>query len=312
MRTSLSSALVVAAGATWGTAACTAPTFRPVNPRRAEADGRMVEIVQADLRRFVVEVEVGAIAAPPRVEGAWVSAVGAPDGSPCARRMAAVSVEATTGTGSERTFTARFDRGLLDALEGRSNLELRVVEADGGARCVSLPLSGPDPDLRWALEPWGENRPFVGHAIALWFPVGGSRYSGGVDLMPLGIGRWWGPVRLGAAAGVGFTCCAHDDPNAAFAVPIAAGAEVFPLVVGQVALGLGASYTVRPSWFNDSGRGFEVVHGPVGSLQVAYLPHPLSGFLEGPRSGTVGLSFSVGRWLPDGGATVLGASLSIN
>jgi hypothetical protein len=312
MRASLSSVLLVAGV----TAACTAPTFRPVSPRRAEAAGQaVVEIVRADLRRFIVEVEVRGNAAPPRIEAAWVTPVGTgtPEGSPCARRLAALSVEAAAPSGPGPTFAVRFDRRLLDALDGRSNLELRVVGADGDGRCVSLPLSGPDPDLRWSLEPWHENRPFVGHSITLWFPVAAPRYEGGVDLTLLRIGRWWGPARLGASAGVGLTCCAHDDPNAAFAIPLAAGAEVFPVVLGRVALGLGASYELRPSWFTkDSSRGFDLVHGPVGSVQIAYLPRPLRGFLEGPRSGTIGLSFSVGRWLPDGGATVLGASLSVN
>ncbi len=120
-------------------------------------------------------------------------------------------------------------------------------------------------------------------------------------------------MRFSAGAGVGLTCCAHDDPNAAFAIPIAPGAEVFPVVAGRFALGVGASYAVRPSWFfNDGSRGFDLVHGPVGTVEFSYLPYRLPGFLEGPRSGTVGLGLSIGRWLPDGGATVLGASLSIN
>lgn len=313
MRGWSSSAWVVAAGVISGVGACTAPTFRPLHPRRAEADGRQVEIAGADLRRFVVEIDVRGGTAPVRLEGAWVWTVGAVDGAPCARRFAARSVAPAPAAGPDRAFDARFDRALLDLLEGPSSLEVRVASGEGNARCLSLPLSGPDPELAWTLDPWGENRPFVGHAVTLWFPVNTSRYSGGANLVLLRLGRWWGPVRFGAGAGLGLTCCGHDDPNAAFAIPVAVGAEVFPLVAGRVALGLGASYQVRPSWFfNDSSRGFELVHGPVGSVELAYLPHPLRGFLEGPRSGTIGLSFSVGRWLPDGGATVLGASLSIN
>jgi hypothetical protein len=313
MRGSLSSALVLAAGLGWVSAACTAPTFRPLSPRRAESGGQVVEIARADLRRFVIDVDVRGDAGAPRVDGAWVGVVGAADGAPCARRLAALSVEAGAGAGADRTFALRFDRALLDALDGRSDLEVRVAGGQGGARCVSLPLSGPGLDLRWALDPWGENRPYVGHSITLWFPVGSPRYEGGIDLTLVRVGRWWGPARLSAAAGLGLSCCAHDDPDAAFAIPVTAAAEVFPVVAGPVALGLGAAYEVRPSWFsNDGGRGFDLVHGPVGSVEVAYVPHQLRGFLEGPRAGTVGLAFSVGRWLPDGGATVLGASLSIN
>lgn len=312
MGVSSSSTLVMVAGVIAGVGACTAPTFRPLHPRRVEADGRAVEVARADLRHFVIEVAVrGSVSS--RLDGAWVSTVGAIDGSPCARRFAAKSVVPSAPAGPAAVFEARFDRTLLDFLESPSNLEVRVVGPEGSARCVSLPLSGPDPDLAWTLEPWGTNRPFLGRAVTLWFPIDTNRYSAGADLVLVRLGRWWGPVRLGAGAGVGLTCCTGGDRNAAFTIPVDVGAEIFPLVAGRVALGLGASYEARPSWFfNDGGRGFELVHGPVGSVELAYLPHQLRGFQEGPRSGTVGLSFSVGRWLPEGGATVLGASLTIN
>jgi hypothetical protein len=304
---------VVVAGAISGVGACTAPAFRPLHPRRADADGQQVEIARADLRHFVVEVDVRGGTAGARLEGASVSAVGAVDGAPCARGLAARSVAPVPSSGPDQAFDVQFDRALLDLLEGPSNLEVRVASGEGGARCVSLPLSGSDPRLAWTLQPWGENRPFVGHAVTLWFPISTGRYSDSADLVLLRLGRWWGPVRLGTGAGVGLTCCGHDDPNAAFAIPVTVGAEIFPLVGRRVVLGLGGSYEMRPSWFfNDAGRGFELVHGPVGSVELAYLPHQLRGFLTGPRSGTVGLTFSVGRWLPDGGATVLGASLTIN
>jgi hypothetical protein len=312
MRARSSSALAVALGMISGVGACTPPTFRPLHPRRVEADGQVVEIARTDLRRSVVEVDVRG-PAPSGLDGAWVWTVGAIDGAPCGRRLAASSVAPTSAAGSQQAFAAQFDRTLLDRLEGPSTLEVRVKGAGGDARCVSLPLSGPEPELRWTLDPWGENRPFVGKTVTLWFPLGATRYASGADLLVVRLGRWWGPVRLGAGTGVGFTCCARDDPNAAFTIPVTAGAEIFPVVSGHFALGLDASYAVRPSWFdNDSSRGFRLIHGPVGSLELAYIPHPLNWFLEGPRSGTIGLSFSVGRWLPDGGVTVLGASLSIN
>ena len=312
MRAGSSLALVVAVGMMSGMGACTTPTFRPLHPHRAEADGRVVEIARANLRRFVVEVDVHG-PAPSVLDGAWVWTVGAIDGVPCGRRLAASSVAPAAAAGSEQAFAAQFNRTLLDRLEGPSSLEVRLRGAGGEARCVSLPLSGPEPELRWTLDPWGENRPFVGKTVTLWFPLGATRYSSGADLLVLRLGRWWGPVRLGAGTGVGFTCCARNDPNAAFTIPITAGAEIFPVVSGHFALGLDASYALRPSWFdNDSSRDFRLIHGPVGSLELAYIPHPLKWFLEGPRSGTIGLSVSVGRWLPDGGATVLGASLSIN
>jgi hypothetical protein len=122
-----------------------------------------------------------------------------------------------------------------------------------------------------------------------------------------------GAAAARASAGLGTTCCKSSDPNAMFVVPMALAAEAFPVVAGRFALGLGASYALRPSWFrNDSSRGFELVHGPVAAVQLAYLPAALRGFMEGPQSGTVGLAFSVGRWVPDGGATVLGVSFTIN
>src|SRR5579863_7910990 len=117
MRGSLSSALVLAGVVGWVAPACTAPTFRPVSARRAEADGQVVELVRADLRQFVIDVDVRGGAAAPRVDGAWVGSDGGADGAPCARRLAALSVAVAAGSGAERTFALRFDRALLDALD---------------------------------------------------------------------------------------------------------------------------------------------------------------------------------------------------
>lgn len=289
--------------------ACTPLTFRPASPRRVEGDGVVVEIRRAALRPFVVDVDVAG--ASPAVDGAWVSRIAAPEGTACARNLAARSIEKVGSTAAGGSFKVHFDQTVLAALDGSSTLELRVAADGDHVRCIAVPLSGTEPSLRWILEPWGSNRPFAGRGIGVWFPVGSHRTSTGTDLMLLRLGRWWGPLRLGGGVGLGFFGFARRDR--ALVIPTALTAEAFPVVAGHFALGVGASYALRPSWFvNDSSRGFELVHGPVGSIQLAYIPRTLVGFLEGPRAGTIGLAFSVGRWLPDGGATVLAISLSMN
>src|SRR5262249_50698441 len=143
------------------------------------------------------------------------------------------------------------------------------------------PLSGSDPGLRWTFEPWGDNRPFVGRAVGYWFPVGdgANRYASGLDLTLLRIGRWIGPLRLGGELGFGLTFTAHGNPNAMYEIPASLFAEGSPIVAGRFAVGVGAAYQVRPSWFdNDSNRGFELVHGPAASVELAYLPHRPLGF----------------------------------
>jgi hypothetical protein len=174
-------------------------------------------------------------------------------------------------------------------------------------------VSGPAPEMSWVLQPWGRDRPFSGRSISVWFPVSSDRYLAGTELTLLRIGRWWGPARISAEAGLGYTCCRRDDKNAMFVLPTALGVEAFPIASRRFALGVGASYELRPSWFlNDNARGFDLIHGPAASIELAYVPPPLVGFIEGPRSGTLGVSFSVGRWLPDGGVTVFVVSLSMN
>jgi hypothetical protein len=122
MRARSSSALAVALGMISGAGACTPPIFRPLHPRRVEADGQVVEIARTDLRRSVVEVDVRG-PAPSGLDGAWVWTVGAIDGAPCGRRLAASSVAPTSAAGSQQAFAAQFDRTLLDRLEGPSTLE---------------------------------------------------------------------------------------------------------------------------------------------------------------------------------------------
>ena len=85
--------------------------------------------------------------------------------------------------------------------------------------------------------------------------------------------------------------------------------EGFPIQRGRLAVGLGASYEVRPTW---ASGGVELIHGPVGSVELAYVPTRFPGFMEGPKAGTFGLAVSLGRWLPNGGATVMMISLKHN
>jgi hypothetical protein len=294
---------------------CTQSFFRPSIPRRTEAGGSRAEIQRADLRQTSIDVDIaGTGAAPVTVEGAWVESAAAP-AAECTGPLAARRIEKLASTGPSTGYRIVFDDGLRDALEHPSRLSLRVAAEGSAAHCLSLPLSGSDPELRWTFEPYGENRPFIGRGLGVWFPIGGgrNRYSAGIEPIMLRAGRWLGPFRLGVQAGFGLTWHLQSDPNAMYEIPTALFAEAFPIVAGRFVVGVEASYALRPSWFtNDSSRGFELVHGPGGSIELGYLPSRPLGFLEGPRYGTIGLSFSASRWLSDGGATVLAISFGMN
>ena len=124
------------------------------------------------------------------------------------------------------------------------------------------------------------------------------------------LGRWWGPARIGAGVGLGFAWGSSGNPNGAIVIPGSISAETFPLVGKHFALGLMAAYDVRPTFFHTT--GFELIHGPSAGVELVNLPVLLPGFLQGPRAGTIGLAATVARWLPDGGATVIGIALTMN
>jgi hypothetical protein len=304
--------------------ACARITYRPSLPRRTEEGGVGVQIERADLRRLLLDVDVSgagpgsgasipAGAGPPKLEGAWVD-TDASLADYCSGPLAARQIEGVGSSGPRASYRLHFDDPLRASFEEPSHLTVRVVDGAGSSRCLRLPLAGNEPSLRWTLEPWGPNRPFSGRAIGFWVPVGEgqNRYASGLDLTLLRLGRWVGPLRVGGSVGLGFTFL-RRSPNTMTQIPIALFAEAFPITAGRFVLGLGASYTLRPSWFvNDDSRGFQLVHGPVGSVELGYLPFRPLGFLEGARAGTLGLVVSVGRWIPDGGATVMTASIAVD
>ena len=117
-------------------------------------------------------------------------------------------------------------------------------------------------------------------------------------------------MRIGAGAGIGFGGGASADPHGAYGIPTTISAEAFPLEGRRFALGLVATYDVRPTFLHDG--GFQLVHGPSAGVELVNLPVALPGFLKGPRAATVGLAATAGRWLPYGGATVLGFAINLN
>ncbi len=124
------------------------------------------------------------------------------------------------------------------------------------------------------------------------------------------LGRWWGPLRLGAGAGLGFSWGTPTNPPGSLVFPLPVTAETFPLVGKHYALGFAASYDVRPGYGHQG--GWELVTGPSASVELVRLPVDLPGFISGPRGGTVGLALSFARWLPNGGANVIGVALVLN
>jgi hypothetical protein len=308
-----------------------APYFRPNRPLRTSSGPVTVDVRRVDLRSSDLEIALsdprpGAALPPTQIDGAWIVATDAPDGAPCSRKAAAKRIQKHETSEVGAIYVARFDRRgleglvgnapiddnrLVDLLQKPSTLEVRVTSREEPPRCLSLPISGDAPELGWTLEPWGEDPLFVGKGLKFWSPVGASRYRNfAADLIVLRMGRWWGPLRIGAGAGIGLGGGASADPHGAYGIPGSIFAETFPLVGERWALGLVASYDVRPTFLHDG--GFQLVHGPSAGLEVADLPVALPGFLKGPRAATVGLAATVGRWLPYGGATVVGFALTMN
>lgn len=285
--------------------ACVTPTFRPIQPRRSEAAAVTVSLTRANLRTMTVDLEVAG-GSHPVLDGAWVVDRAASGEKTCERGLAAATIEKTASSVDAGAFRARFPRSLIDALERPTNLEVRVTSDGAPPTCLALPMGGESPDDQWTVEPAGRERWFAGRDIDGWFSVSGGRSWWGVDWLPLRVGRRWGPIRLSGGAGLG---SAYSPDQIGFVIPTALTADAFPIVKGRLGLGFGASYDLRPTWTTGN---FELVHGPVGSVELAYVAPPLPGFLEGTRVGIFGLAFSVGRWFPDGGATVMILSLKIN
>jgi hypothetical protein len=301
------------------------PYFRPNHPLRASSGSTTVDVRQINFRTSDLEVALSDSRPGATIDGAWITATQAPDGVPCGRKAAAKAVHVNGSSASGVTYAARFDRAklgtfgaidpgdsrLADLLQNPSTLEVRVVGDGEPARCLSLPISGDAPEVGWTLVPWGKNPLFAGQALKSWFPVGTSRSATfATDWIPLRLGRWWGPVRIGAGVGLGFAWGSSPNPNGAIVIPGAISAETFPLVGRRFALGLVAAYDLRPTFFRTT--GFELIHGPSAGLELAFLPVALPGFLKGPQAGTIGLAATIGRWLPDGGATVIGVGLTMN
>lgn len=201
---------------------CAAFEFRPNQPLQASDGPSTIEIERILLRTSDVDVTLRDQRPGARLDGVWIVPTDTAGGSPCMRGVAAKSIDAGGNAGP--THEARFqsklstvlqpealDIGarfakLADLLQVPSTLEARVVAPGEPPRCVSLPISGETPELAWRLEKWGANPPFSGRAIKFWFPVGGDgRYHFASDWILVRLGRWWGPVRLGAGVGLGFS-----------------------------------------------------------------------------------------------------------
>ena len=301
------------------------PYFRPNDPLRASSGSTTVEVRQINFRTSDLEVALSDSRPGATIDGAWIIATQSPDGIPCGRKAAAKRVQVNGSSATGMTYQARFDRTklgtfvaidpgdsrLADLLQSPSTLEVRVVRDGEPARCLSLPISGDAPEVAWTLVPWGNNPLFAGQELKSWFPIGSSRYATfTTDWIPLRLGRWGGPVRIGAGVGLGFAWASSPNPNGAIVIPGSISAETFPLVGRRFALGLVTAYDVRPTFFHTT--GFELIHGPSAGVELAFLPVALPGFLKGPRAGTIGLAATVGRWLPDGGSTVIGVALTMN
>jgi hypothetical protein len=280
--------------------------FRPDHPLRGSDGPTTVEVQKATFRDSTVEVDLRDARPTAALDGAWLFATASPDGAPCARKGAARTIAPGQRSPDGARYAAHF-KSLSDLLDAPATLEVRVSAAGEAPRCLSIPFSGETPDLAWTLEPWHDDRVFAGRGVKFWAP---DRYGFAVDWTLLRLGRWWGPARFGAGTGLGFAWGSPQHPGDALVFPFALTAETFPLVWRRSALGLIASYDLRPSYGHQP--GFELIHGPSAGVELAGLPVDLPGFIRGPRGGTLSLQFLFGRWLPNGGSNVFSVALMLN
>jgi hypothetical protein len=177
-----------------------------------------------------------------RVEAAWLAPAG---GAPCEGRPAAeIAIDDTTswarpiavagGQAVELSFPvpARMGDDVV-APPAPANVDLRVVSPGEAARCVRVPLP--------ALTSWRRAGPWSwGGRVALEAPEIPA------SSVVARVGRWWGPLRLGAELGVSVRPCNACLSALYLGLPVALTAEVTRALRWGAALGVEVAYTARP------------------------------------------------------------------
>jgi hypothetical protein len=139
-----------------------------------------------------------------------------------------------------------------------------------GARCVRLPLRAPQGRLE-RRGSWSWGRAFRLEPPALEGFAGAAR-----------LGRWLGPVRVGAELGGAVRRCSACLSPLYFAAPAALTLEAVGASRTGYGAGLELAYVVRPTWGPDQGDTY-LLHGPRVTLRIVSAAPRTFGLPGGPQ-----------------------------
>lgn len=139
-----------------------------------------------------------------------------------------------------------------------------------GARCVRFPLRAFEGRLQ-RRNPWSWGRTFRIEPPALDAFAGAAR-----------LGRWMGPVRVGAELGGAVRRCGHCLSPLYLAAPAALTIEAVGASRTGLGLGLELAYSVRPTCGPDQGDTY-LLHGPRVTLRIVSAAPRTFGLPGGPQ-----------------------------
>jgi hypothetical protein len=250
-----------------------APASAPEVPRVVAA------ALTSDRGRIAVVLEWPSTEGAARVGEAWLAPAG---GAPCEGRPAAeIAVDGTTtwarpitvagGQAIELSFPVPAtvaDNVVADAPPPPANVDLRVDAPHEAARCVRVALPAP----------------------TRWRRAGGWSWGGRVAVeapqLPASsvvarVGRWWGPLRLGAELGVSLRPCDACLSALYLGLPTALTAEVTRALRWGAALGVEVAYTARPVRGVGDGDRYLLL-GPRVTLRLGGAAPRVDGLPGGP------------------------------
>jgi hypothetical protein len=250
-----------------------------------------------------LDVHVRAIAPRTRVLAASVQVSAQPA---CSGGVAATRVRVPGDPWTNRRRPRPGETLLIDlpgaawrlAVSAPSRLDLVLRDANGALQCASFALVDSAPEHRWRpLESWTLSGLFQYEAFL-------DRVAGldGASSFGLAAGRWLGPLRVSAGAGVGVAWCTDANcrpepgdtvPRSSLYVPGFVGLDATLFQVAALAFELAAQYKL--AWAEPPALGESTfLHGPELIPRLAWaLRDPLApGIPGGPRRGYA-ISFAV-------------------
>ena len=283
--------------------------YHPTRPREAAVDGVTARVTSISTVANVAEINV-ALRTPgdERTANAWLTT---PATAPCSGGTPATSMATGQLHAEERVL--EFNQPMIDAAGLFQNvptvvdLDLAPGDPAGKRRCLRVPVTDASGEVEWRARP-------------RWFLASGVRVVAGPPsadpieralLVSFGGGIWLGPLRLRLDWLVGQARTdrppppGYGDSNAQL-IGGDVGAEIFPLHVGELGIGVQVAYEYLATDFNAAqpdgteadvydGRGPQ---GPRVALRIARLPEPKSwpSFSARPDHWSLGIDLFAARW----------------